>query len=353
MLRHFVFIAAGAAAASRLPAQVPSADAVVARYVAARGGLDRLRSIQTIIYRGEYHEGTESLHHAAMGLMRPYYKLVGDPESPSRSFAEGYDGSAWEFYGDPGVVVRTVGPASAAGRHATSIDGPLVDYAAHGWSIRLQGLDTVAGRPAYRIVVHMLDGFEQQELIDTTTWLLTAERKVAPIHAFGASVTSEERIGDYRPVDGVLFPFSRREVEIPSGRVLNEMQWTSITLNRPLDPLVFSPPSYTRTPFQAFLEHLYAERADTSAVYWSYREFRGAYPDLDTHAGVEFIGYQMLKMGDIRSAITLLTLDATDYPTVSSAAFGLGRAYRTAGDSVHAQTWLRRAHSLAQKDSMP
>ena len=209
-----------------LCAQLLSADTIVARYVAARGGL----------YRGERHEGQQTLHHATMALLRPYYKLVGDPEHRSPDFSEGYDGSAWEFYGDPGVVVRTVGAASAAG---------------------------VAGRPAYRLLVHMLDGFEQEERIDATTWLMVAERHAAPIHAFGASVTSEERIGDYRAVDGVLFPYSHREVERATGRVLNELPWTSITVNHTLDPAAFSPPSYARTPFQAFLEKLYAERSDT------------------------------------------------------------------------------------------
>jgi hypothetical protein len=75
-----------------------------------------------------------------MSLMRPHYKLVGDAEHLSTNFAEGYDGSAWEFYGDPGIVVRTAGAASAAGRHATSIDGPLIDYRQRGSNVMLKGI---------------------------------------------------------------------------------------------------------------------------------------------------------------------------------------------------------------------
>jgi hypothetical protein len=334
-------------------AQLPSADSIVQRYIAARGGLARLHAIHSIIYRGEYHEGASQFHRAVMGLLRPYYKLVGDPENPSHTFAEGYDGSAWEFYGDPGVVVRTVGAASSAGRHATAIDGPLVDYAERGWTITLEGIDTIAGQPAYRIRVRMLDGFEQLEFVDTASSLLVAERKVAPIHAFGTAVASEERLSDYRPVGGVLFAFTHREVELATGRVLNENHWTSITVNHALDPAVFSPPPFVRTPLQAFLEGLYAERADTNAVAWSYHDFRRAYPDADTHHGVEFIGYQMLKMGDIPSAVALLTLNATDYPNAGSAAFGLGRAYRTLGDSVRARAELQRAHDLDPQYAAP
>jgi len=331
---------------SAIHAQQPTAEEVVARYIAARGGLDRIESIHTIIYRGEYGEAGGAMDHAAMALMRPYYKLVGDPERPSPDFAEGYDGSAWEFYGDPGVVLRTVGAASAAGRHATNIGGPLVGYAARGWTIALKGIDTVGERPAYRILIQMPDGFEQEELIDTVTSLLIAERKTAPVHAFGSAVSSEERFGDYRLVHGVLFPFSHREVDIASGRVLNQMRWTSITVNRVLEAAAFVPPSFARTPLQALLEHLYAERTDMAAVQWSYSEFRQAHAGLDTHAGVEFIGYQMLKMGDTTAAVRLLTINAADYPASATAAFGLGRAYWSTGDTAQARAQFRRALAI-------
>jgi hypothetical protein len=336
-----------------MQAQMPTADSIVNRYIATRGGLAQLHAIHDVIYRGEYAEGTAPLHHATMGLMRPYYKLVGDPEQPSRTFAEGYDGSAWEFYGDPGVVIRTVGAASAAGRHATAVGGPLVDYGERGWTVTLEGLDTIADRPAYRLRVHMLDGFEELEFIDTVTFLLVAERKSAPVHAFGVAVTSEQRFGDYRPVAGVLFPFSLQEVDLATGRVLNQNRWTSITVNHTLDPAAFSPPAFVRTPLQAFLEQLYEERADPEAVRWSYHDFRRVHPDVDSHAGVEFIGYQMLKMGNAPSAVVLLTLNAADYPRAATAAFGLGRAYRALGDSLAAATQFQRAREIEPPHAAP
>jgi tetratricopeptide (TPR) repeat protein len=274
---------------------------------------------------------------------------VGDPDHPDPAFAEGYDGSCWELYGSPGVVLRTVGAASAAGRHATRIDGPLIDYAAAGSTVAVQGVETVAGRRAYRLLVRMRDGFEQEELIDAETWLLIAERKAAPIHAFGKRVASEERIGDYRPVGGILFPFARREVETATGKVLNELTWTSITLNPHLDPRSFSPPPFARTPEQTFLEQLYAERDDAAAVLWTYGDFRRAHPDLDTRQGVEFIGYQMAKMGDHHAAVELLAANERDYPRAASAAFALGRAYVAAGDAGNGRAAFTRALAIDPK----
>lgn len=327
-------------------AEPPSVDAIVARYVAARGGAEKMKAIRNIIYRGVYTEGAHTSPHAAMSLMRPYYKLVGDAEHPNPEFAEGYDGSAWEFYADPGIVIRTVGAASAAGRHATSIDGSLVDYRERSDVVTLAGQEKIDGRDAYRLHVRLPHGFEEEVFIDGETYLLVAERKSAPIHAFGASVASEERVGDYRPVAGVLFAFQHREVEIATGKVLNEMQWKSIVVNRDLDPRVFSPPDLVRTPLQKLLDQLYLERGDVAAVLWSYRDFRRAYPDVDTREAIEVIGYQILKTGSTDAAIALLETNAAAYPGSATSAFGLGRAYRAAGQNEKARADLRRALRL-------
>jgi tetratricopeptide (TPR) repeat protein len=192
----------------------------------------------------------------------------------------------------------------------------------------------------------MADGFEQDQFIDAETWLLTAERKAAPIHAFGAAVKTETRFEDYRRVAGVLFAHSDREVELATGKVLNEMIWTSITANQPLEASAFSPPPFQRSSLQQLLEQLYAERADIAAVRWSYREFRRAHPEIDSDAGIEAIGYQMLKMGDAASAIAVLEPNAVEYPRSAGAAFGLGRAYRSAGRVEEARTELQRALAL-------
>ncbi|HKI74113.1 MAG TPA: hypothetical protein VJ998_05695, partial [Pseudomonadales bacterium] len=95
-----------------------SAAAVVANYITALGGRDRTDAVQTIIIRGTYTEG-KARFNATTARMRPYYKLVGEPGKRSPAFEEGYDGSAWEYYGQAGIVLRTVGAPSAVMRHST------------------------------------------------------------------------------------------------------------------------------------------------------------------------------------------------------------------------------------------
>jgi hypothetical protein len=49
---------------------------------------------------------------------------------------------------------------------------------------------------------------------------------------------------------------------------------------------------------------------------------------------VEFIVYQMAKMGDFNGAVELRRANAADYPQSASAQFGLGRAYKASGDNA-------------------
>jgi tetratricopeptide (TPR) repeat protein len=51
-------------------------------------------------------------------------------------------------------------------------------------------------------------------------------------------------------------------------------------------------------------------------------------------------------MGDVTVAVELLKANAADYPRAAGAAFGLGRAYKTAGDIPRAREELQRALKL-------
>ena len=320
-----------------------SVDEIVERHIQAIGGRKKLDAIQSVISRGEYREGTFSIPDAFMARMRPYYKTICDPRKELGDVCEGYDGSAWEWYKDPGVVLRTVGAAAAAARHGTDLFDSLEDYKSRGTRVELVGSETFDGKPVYNLRVTLADGFEKHLLVDQQSFLIVGDRRAAPVHAFGEPVRSENRIGDYREVDGVLFAFFIVEVDINTRKELNRFTTQSLTTNANLPAQFFEPPQYVRTPLQQFLEQLYMERTDPVSVMFTYRQFRTANPALDTRDGVEFIGYQMVKMLDFNGAIELLKANVADYPKAASAQFGLGRAYRAAGDLENARVSFLRA----------
>ncbi|MBT8101213.1 MAG: hypothetical protein KJO82_15770 [Gammaproteobacteria bacterium] len=310
-----------------------SVDSVIERFIEASGGRDRVAAIDNLVYTGgTYVEGDfQTDGTATMSRARPWFKLVGDKNDPG-SFMEGYDGSAWEWYENPGVVIRTVAAASAAGRHYAGVDHPLVDYRARGSTASLLGTTELDGRPVYVVRLTRRDGFVEQFYIDEDTFLINASGASAPIHAFGKAVEQITRIADYREVGGVLLPHRFESAELPSGNTLSSMQWGKISANQRLPEDWFSPPRYERTPLQQLIENLYRQRSDVEAMLWTYEEFTRAWPDVDTSEAVNFAGFQVLKMGQTEAALTLLLRNVVAYPSSASARFELGTAYESAGN---------------------
>ena len=308
----------------------PSAEQVVANYILALGGSKAVASVKTIIVRGIYSEGTMSFD-ATVARMRPFYKLVGDPLKRSKDYEEGYDGSAWEFYGRPGIVLRTVGAPAAATRHSTAVLGALADYRGDSASIELLGSEVIAGRKAWQIRLRMRDGYRLDDFIDAANWRLTGERQIAQIHAVGDKVRIERRFGDFRTVDGITIPFETSNVNIATGAILNRFVVRSVTLNQHLDPSHFSPPAFTRTPRQSLIETLFTQRDDPDTLRWTLFDFRRAHTDTSTDEPCRIAGYQMVKAGAFSGAIALLKQNEKDYPASAAAASNLGRAYANAG----------------------
>ena len=318
-------------------------ERIVAQHIKTLGGQQNIDAIHSIVFRLTYREGDFVMPRGYMAKMRPYYKTLGDPKNLKVDVNEGFDGSAWEYYSDPGVVLRTVGAAAAAARHGTELIDSLVDAGMLGARIALANEEAFAGKPTYKLHVTLADGFEKDLFVDEQSFLILGDRRAAPVHAFGAAVQSENRFSDYRPVNGVLFPFTVREVEIATGKELNSVTMQSITVNESFALSYFSPPQFEHTPLQEMLEQLYMQRSDAVSLLWTYRTFREANPAVDTRDGVEFIGYQMVKMGDFHGAIELLKANAADYPKSASAQYGLGRAYKATGDAANARASFQKA----------
>jgi hypothetical protein len=336
---------ATAAAAGQAPP--PSVGEIVERYISARGGRDRIQAVRTLILRGPPRP--DGRPGRFMARARPFYYLVGEP-SPTRDFAEGFDGGAWEFYADPGLVIRTTDAPAAASRHTAYFDDPLVNSLLSGWTIELLGPDTIGGRPAYRLRATYPDGFQNEVFVDRETWLISAYRKAAPVHAFGAAVETETRVSDWREVQGALFPMRFEEYVIATGAPLADVSggWVTAEANVPLPLDYFSPPREPPTALARMVNAVYGLRMiPTDALAW-YRDFRRdpATARIDTEAGVQAVGYQCLKNGAVETAILLLEESVREHPRSAAARFGLGRAYRAAGREPEAVARFREALAI-------
>lgn len=317
---------------------------ILTRNVAARGGLEKIKSVRAIILRGPVRENGKPGRF--MVKARPCYFLVGEP-LPGRTFAEGFDGSAWEYYADPGLVLRTSGAPAAASRHTSYFDDPLVSSLDSGWIVDLVGSDTIANRPAFWLRATFPDGFQSDLFVDKETWLVIANRKTAQIHAFGDEVATETRISDYRDLNGALYPMRFEEFVIATGKPVSDSRggWATWEINPNLPIDYFSPPLEPKLPLSRMLNAIYATRDYPVEALKYYRDFRSnpETKSVNTESGLEAVAYQCLKAGSVSTAIVLLEENLRDYPNSANAHFGLGRAYRAAGNESSAVDQFRLA----------
>lgn len=324
----------------------PTVKEIVDRYLEARGGLERIRSVHTLILRGPPRPGGRPGRW--MARARPFYYLVGEP-SPTRAFAEGFDGSHWEYYRDPGLVMRTSGAPAAAGRHTAYFDAPLVYFGEPGWSFELTGRGRVGADDVYWIGATHPDGFRVDIAVSASTWLIVANRMAAPLHAFGDPIETETRVSDYRRLNGALFPMHFQAFDRATGEPIEPGPgWATAEVNQPFARGYFAPPQEPDTPLARMLNGAYASREFPSDALLWYRDFgrSPATARIDTEAGVETLAYQVLKSGALATAIALLEANIADYPNSAAAHFGLGRAYRAAGREAEAVKLFRSALAI-------
>jgi hypothetical protein len=318
-----------------------TAQGIVRRHVAAIGGETALGNLHDFRIALVYVEGSFSAK-SSLAQARPYFRLVSVPAGPltKDSVLEGYDGAAWEYYGDPGVAIRTVGSAGTiARRNAHRFIDPLVDAASDKTNLVYIGQRVADGRPVFVISARYTDGTVDNIFVDCTTYLIDGLEQNIQFHAFGKNVASHIVLDDYRAVGGVLMSFRSRQIESATGRVMDSSVTSSAQANIGLKPSDFEPPAFVPTPLQAAIAEIYAERDDPAAVLATYHDYRAVYSaSVSSLEAIDFIGYQCLKMGNMKSAAALLAANVADHPNAASAHFELGRALVSDGKPALARS---------------
>jgi hypothetical protein len=202
---RFLLILTLAAMVPALRAQ--TADDLVAKYIQARGGSEKIRSVNSIRMSGTMTVG-------AMDV--PVTMLMKRPQSVRIEFTvqgstgiRAFDGSTgWSqmpFLGTPDPALIT-GAELKDLQNQADIDGALVDYKSKGNKLELAGKDKVNGADAYKLKLTRSNGDVEWIYLDATTYLDVKEEGTHTLQ--GAERDMETFIGDYRDVNGLKFPFA-------------------------------------------------------------------------------------------------------------------------------------------------
>jgi outer membrane lipoprotein-sorting protein len=216
-----------------------SASQVVEKNIAARGGLQAWRSVQTLSWSGKLDAGAgdsveRSRRYASQsqGKLSPtsnndaakpgaqvqlpfVYEMKRGRKSrmeiefAGKTAVQVYDGqNGWKvrpFLNRDDVEPFTADELKSESEKA-DLDGYLVDYAAKGTKIDLDGMEKVEGHDAYKLKLTLKDGHVQYVWVDAQSFLDlkvsgTPRRMDGKMH----NVVIYQR--DFRNVQGLMIPF--------------------------------------------------------------------------------------------------------------------------------------------------
>lgn len=227
-------------------AEEPGLDSMIAKHVAARGGVAAIESVKTFECDLRIVEPAFEVDGSYVatrdGRMRVDISVEGE-----RVFTEALDRErAWSWSPDEGVREGSAAGAAAL-RHGNEFPFKLFgrhEMRARGHRLEASGRETVDGIDYHVLQLTLDDGFKVRYYLHPETWLIDRERTQRALHVDVDSTKQwiETIHSDYRPVGGVLFSHRQVERELGTGTLLSTGSVHEIRINPPLEPTRFSPP---------------------------------------------------------------------------------------------------------------
>ena len=224
------------AAAQAVPQQPqPSVDEVVAKHLEALGGLEKLKSIQTMKKVARVSmQGRDTT--TTMYFKRPN-KSRQEVTVDGKLVINAFDGTTpWIINPLTGFnrPVTISGPQAASIREDSTFDGPLVDYQARGTTVEYVAREPLGEGLAHHLRVTSASYQVRHLYLDATTYL---ELKLAA-DVNGAKL--EQLSSDYRDVSGVKVAHHLKT--IVNGVPQAETWLEAVVFNLPIDDAVFKMP---------------------------------------------------------------------------------------------------------------
>jgi len=257
-----------------------SAVEIVDQNVAARGGSQAWRAVQTMTITGKLGAGGNQrvtlavpvpgqpkgqeamLPHRpleeaqlpfVMDLKRPD-KVRFELEFNKQTAIQVFDGvQGWKLR--PYLNRKDVEPFSPEEMKIASkqghLDGLLIDYAAKGTRVEFDSIEKVEGRDAYKLKLTLKSGDVIHVWVDSQTFL-EAKVEGQPRRLDGTYHPVEVYYRDYRPVNGLQIPFLLETRVLPVAKTATGFRDTpvppekiiidKVTLNPKFDDSIFSKP---------------------------------------------------------------------------------------------------------------
>jgi hypothetical protein len=184
-------------------------DALVAKNIEAKGGIDALHAVRSVRFKGKVLVNQGQIELAYMQTKKRPGQVRAEATLQGMTQVQAYDGAqGWKispFGGRKDPEKMSVDDSKSLVEDA-EIDGLLVDWEAKGSTVEYLGPEDVDGTLAHKLKVVRKNGDVSYVYLDPDYFLEI--RILTQRIEQGAQVEVETDLGDYEKVAGVFFPFS-------------------------------------------------------------------------------------------------------------------------------------------------
>jgi outer membrane lipoprotein-sorting protein len=228
-------------------AMAQTADETIAKYLTARGGLAKIKAVQSERVSGTISFGPGADGPFFVDRKRPL-KMHMEITIGTNLLIRAYDGKAGWIY-NPFPPTPGLQPMSDTDLRniadEADFEGPFVDYKAKGNKMEAAGKEDVDGKQCNKIKMTNKNGETSYFLFDVATGLLSkweGDRQVGD-----KVVPWESHFRDFREVDGLKYPFLI-ESNATGTDLIQRISADKIEVNIPMDEALFGKPNVPAPP---------------------------------------------------------------------------------------------------------
>ncbi len=212
-----------------------STDEILAKYIEAKGGADKIKAINNVVMKGYVSQGGQKIplnitvvNNKALRVEFSFNGLTG--------YQIITDKEGWNFNPFAGQTKAEAMTADDVLKSQDQLDvqDDLLDYAAKGTTLENLGTDEVEGTDCYKLKLTLKSGKEKTYFINTEDNMLVKVSEKITVN--GQQMESASLFSNYKKVgDGVLFPYTQ------SNSLQGQIDFDTVEVNQAIDESIFKP----------------------------------------------------------------------------------------------------------------
>lgn len=190
-------------------AEPKNADEVIAKYLQAIGGREKIAAVKTMRIKGKVVIGGGAMEMPLLMELKRPGKVRNENTFQGNTMIQGFDGkTGWYIMPMMGDSNPREMPAAQLTqvKDQGDFEGPLVDYQKKGSQIELVGKEQIEGTDTYKLKVTTKEGIVQFYFLDAKLFLPIKVRTT--VKQQGVETQHDLDLGDYRKVGGIMLAHS-------------------------------------------------------------------------------------------------------------------------------------------------